>query len=190
MLLAASEAVQQIPETFGHWKMVAAEPLPDTALTMLQCRAHQSRHYAHDETGEQVSFMLLVGPAGPLVAHTPDVCYGSSAFDIAESTESEVIRGTGSSADTFNRILFRSKSVIGEKQEVYYGWRPPAGHWEAPQKPRLALGGEPLLYKIQVAAVIPDQADGADDATKSAVSPNRRFLDDLLPVLDVHLQNR
>jgi hypothetical protein len=189
-LRIASEAVGKIPESFGRWRMTASEPVDDDVVRMLQCRAHQSRVYVDDETGEKLSFILFVGPPGPLVAHTPDICYSSAAFEIAENTESEVVRGEGNQADTFNRIEFRSKSVSGEKQEVYYGWRRPAGHWEAPESPRLSLAGSPLLYKVQVASIDGAKPSSSTEDAEPVASVNRRFLADLLPVLDSILQNR
>lgn len=189
-LRSASEAVAKIPESFGRWRMTHSEPVDDDVVRMLECRAYESRIYVDEETGEKLSFILFVGPAGPLVAHTPDVCYSSAAFEIAEKTEAHVVRGEGDHADTFNRIEFRSKSVSGEKQEVYFGWRRPAGRWEAPESPRLALGGSPLLYKIQVAANDDAKVNSSSEGAEPVASVNRRFLADLLPVLDSILQNR
>ena len=73
-----------------------------------------------------------------------------------------------------------SKSVSGHKLRVYYAWRKFAGPWEAPNRPRLALGGQPMLYKLQMAGDAPTRAD--DNSLESDAA--RRFLNDLLPVLD------
>jgi hypothetical protein len=70
LMRSAGEAISRLPETIGPWRLESAESLDDTALRMLECRAYQSRQYAHETTGEKVNFLLLVGPAGPLVAHT------------------------------------------------------------------------------------------------------------------------
>lgn len=192
-LRVVSAAVAQLPESFGKWRTVESEPLSERTLEMLQCRAHQSRVYVDDETGERVSLILLAGVTGPLVAHTPEICYSSSTFEIVERSRPEEIRGTGDRADTFDRVLFQSKGLAGQNQEVYYAWLPPGGHWQAPKNPRWALVGTPVLYKIQLATTVSSERAEPDNSAEDAgpaASAGRRFLDDLLPVLDSVLQNR
>jgi hypothetical protein len=179
LLQLAGDNVSRLPETIGAWRMEKSEPLSDDVLQILGCGAQQSRVYVDDLSGEQVALTLLVGAAGPLVAHTPDVCYPSSNFEITEPAGAEVIRGTGARADTFDRATFRSRSVDARRQRVYYAWRKFDGPWQVPANPRLALGGEPMLYKLQLAI------DAAEDAGTSPQSDTaRKFLADLLPVLD------
>jgi Protein of unknown function (DUF3485) len=194
-LRVASEAISRLPESIGGWKMVKSEPLSDRVLEILHCRTHQNRTYVNHDTGDSVSFIMLVGIAGPMVAHTPEICYASSTFEVVEKARREVIRGTGDRADTFYRVLFQSKTLTGQKQQVYYAWRPPAGHWQAPKNPRLTLAGSPLLYKIQLATADASQTDASTksevkDASHPTTNANQRFLADLLPVLDTVLQNR
>jgi hypothetical protein len=155
--------------------MVESEPLPDRVLEMLRCDGHQNRVYVNQETNESVALILLVGRAGPMVAHTPAVCYESSAFEVVESTRPTVVRTVGDRSDTFDRVAFRSKSVDGGKQVVYHSWRRHRGNWEVPGNPRFALGGAPMLYKLQLAAA-PEGLEETD--------VQQRFLADLLPVLD------
>jgi hypothetical protein len=184
LLGLGGEAVGRLPETFGRWRMLASEPLTPDILAILRCRDHQNRVYANEETGERVSLILLVGMPGPMVAHTPETCYSSAAFDVVEPARPEEIRGTGDNADTFDRVLFRSRSVAAQLQRVYYAWHGPDGRWQAPKNPRFTLGGIPVLYKLQLAAS--GDADSADFAKGADPKndPIRRFLDDLLPVLD------
>jgi hypothetical protein len=188
-LRLATAAVTQLPESFGRWRTVESQPLPDRVLQMLQCSTHQSRVYVDEETGDKASLILLVGAAGPLVSHTPEVCYSSAAFDVVQTAKPEEVRGTGDNADAFDRVVFRSRGLGGEIQEVYYAWRSPNGHWEAPRNPRLALAGSPLLYKIQLSTTYDSKENDASEGS-SATTAGRRFLADLLPALDSLLQNR
>ena len=180
LMRSAGEAISRLPETIGPWRLEAVEPLDDAALRMLECRDYQSRHYIHDTTQEKVNFMLLVGPAGPLVAHTPEVCYASIDFELVGGTHVETVRGSGAQADTFGSVALKSKSLAAQNQLVYYAWRPYYGHWQAPTSPRMTLGGQPMLYKLQLSVGTPTLGAPAP-AEKNAV---QRFLDDSLPVLD------
>ena len=178
LLQRAGNGVSNLPTTIGSWRMLKSEAMDGTTLSMLKCRAHQSRTYVDDQTGDIVALILLAGVAGPMVAHTPEACYSSTDFDIDVSAKSEVVRTTGDRADTFGHVAFRSKSLAAQRQEVYYAWRKHDGPWEAPQSPRLALGGQPLLYKLQLAIACP--ASSSDKTY--AQDAMHRFLNDLAPV--------
>lgn len=177
---AAGEAILRLPETIGPWRLQAVEPLDDAARRMLDCRAYQSRLYSHESTDEKINFILLVGPAGPLVAHTPEVCYTSTDFELFGRTHVETFRGSLDKADTFGSLALRSKSISTPNQLVYYAWRPYHGHWQTPANPRMTLGGQPMLYKLQLSVAAPGLGPPAPGETNAA----QRFLTDSLPVLD------
>lgn len=179
LLQMASENLTRLPEQIGPWRSTKAEPLSDDVLQMLDCRAHEARIYVNDETGETVGLMLLAGAAGPLVSHTAEVCYGSAAYEIVEPPASQKIRGSGDEADTVHSVTFRSHSVNGQTQRVYYAWRRFEGPWQAPANPRMALGGQPMLYKLQLAGEAPPEGTASAESDSA-----RRFLVDLLPALD------
>jgi hypothetical protein len=191
LLQAAGERVNRLPRQIGHWRMTKSEPLDDDTQRMLRCSAHEQRVYVDDQTGETVSLILLTGVAGPLVAHTPEVCYSSADFEVVDSAHPETIRGAGEAADVFAEVTFKSRTVAAENQRVFYAWRKSQGPWQAPQNPRLSLGGQPMLYKLQLAADIPAGSPKASSPKdKSASDPARRFLGDLLPALDKTLSTK
>ena len=179
LLASGAQAVGRLPETIGPWRLEIERPLDEAAQRMLDCRAYQARQYRHDKTAEKVDMTLLVAPAGPLVAHTPEICYASANFELMGATHVETVRGVGPRADQFGSVTLRSKSINMPNQLVYYAWRPYSGHWQAPASPRMSLGGLPVLYKLQMAIDAPGQ--GATPAADNAI---RRFLADCLPVLD------
>lgn len=185
LLQLAGEAVHRLPDAFGPWRSVSSDPLTADVLAMLQCRDHESRSYANTETGERVSLILLAGKAGPMVSHTPEVCYESAAFEVVAPARPEEIRQSGQTSDVFDRVIFRSNSVAGEMQAVHYAWRRAEGSWQAPRNPRMTLGGAPILYKLQLATVAELEAD--EERTPTV---GQRFLEELLPALDPLLSVR
>jgi hypothetical protein len=184
-LQAATEAIRNLPATFGPWRSVPAEPVSENALRILQCRAHASLSFVNDETGERVSVVLMAGTAGPMLAHTPKACYESGSFEIVEAARAESISSSGGQTDAFEKVTFRPKSGGPAWQRMYHAWRKSQGRWEAPRNPRLALGGEPMLYKLQLATNVAEKS--ADDTTSSDAC--RRLLEALIPVLDRMLNN-
>jgi hypothetical protein len=180
MLDRAAKAVAALPTGIGQWQLARSEPFPQSVQRILGCRAHQSRVYVDGQTGDSILLTLLAGSAGSMVAHTPEVCYSSTEFEVDDAFKVESVRGTGEQADAIGHVVFRSKSLAGQRQSVFYAWRKFDGHWETPQHPRLALAGQPMLYKLQLAIVCHDTAVDKNYASDTV----RRFLADLLPILD------
>jgi len=180
LLDIAATGVGELPTRIGRWRMVNAEPLDEAARNILKCRAHESRNYVDEQTGDNISLVLLAGVAGPIVAHTPEACYSSTEYEIDEAAKTEVVRNAAGRLDNFGRVVFRSNALAGRRMEVFYAWRKHDGPWEAPQSPRLALGGQPMLFKLQLAI-----ASSEDSRDRSYASDAiHRFLTELLPVLD------
>ena len=180
-LVSAAERVAQVPEQFGDWKMQSSRPFDEDTLAMLQCAGHFTRVYVNSLTGDTISMALLVGPTGPTAIHTPEVCYSSRNQTIIESPTEIATRPKTVPGETLWRMTFRANDPEQALQRVFYGWAGTDGHWRAAKDPRYEYGGEPLLYKIQLASGTTQQAD------KEGSDPCRRFLQDFLPVVDATL---
>jgi hypothetical protein len=181
LLAHAVQRIEQFPEQIGPWALAATEPFSARTVQMLQVEGYTNRSYVHSETGEHVTLILLAGPAGPLVAHSPEVCMQSRDFAILSAAEHDRISVEGGSPADLRRTTFKARSLRGEVIDVYYAWSRNGRQWVAPEHPRIALGGSPMLYKLQIAAWAPL---GADDPQ---ISISKRFLQDLLPVLQREL---
>lgn len=165
MLQAATEEVDALPSTIGPWRSEAAAPLSDELHKALHCRAYQSRMYVNGETGERVSLVLVAGNAAPLVTLAPQAFYENDQLDLAEPGQPETI---GEQAE-FLPFTLASRSETGKTLRTYLAWRTSDGRWEAPRNPKLALGGQPMLFRLQV-------------ATASDSNACRRLLTDFLAV--------
>ncbi len=189
LLDRASTQMAELPQHFGNWQMRSEESLSDSAVKVLECPAYFNRQYVNSETGEAVHAMLLVGPAGPMVAHRPEICFNGQ-YTLLSEPRPVVVRKDDRGIDEFFVSRFQAKSLLGEHVSTYYAWLRDT-HWEAPQNVRLALGGEPMLYKLQVVCAAESGSEPLAGSTeKSPTAPQdaaTRFLKDLLPVLQPHL---
>ena len=182
-LLIAADELRNVPTEFDGWKLQEPRKLSAEALTMLECHGYINRIYVHESTGDVVLATLLLGPAGPLSVHTPEICYSSRSFALESERERANVpqsaTSTGDEAE-FWGITLRSRDVEARTLRIYYGWSD-GEHWIAPMQPRFALGASPYLYKLQVASYIaPHLLDEPSD-------PGRRFLRSFLPVVQQHL---
>ena len=146
----AAARVEALPEEFGDWKAVRVAPIGEDAAKMLRCAGSTVRTYVHKQTGQSVSLIFLVGPAGPLAIHTPDVCYGSNNYTAVESRRQKTIRDVNGNEHPFSVITFAENELGQRLLRVYYAWNS-NGDWLAPSTPRTAFAGLPMLYKVQVA---------------------------------------
>lgn len=178
-LVAAAERVNAMPHQLGAWTAEEIKPLPEPAVEMLRCPGSAVGAYSNSK-GDLVSAVFLVGPAGPLAVHTPDVCYGSSNYTIHEPTRHTTIVDANGNKHSFSVITFRENSAGNRLLRVYFAWHD-KGSWIAPDVPRTAFAGIPMLYKLQVATHLVTKDETNLDA-------GERFLRDSLPLLQQMLK--
>lgn len=174
-LLAAGKRLGKTPERFGDWVLEHSQSLDQNAAELLQASGSTLRNYRNQRTGEAVTMALIVGPAGPMSVHNPEVCYSSRDFKTISPAKRFHIVGAVE-AEFWGMTLERT-DLDGGKLSVAYAWNDGNG-WAAPQQPRIQFGGAPLLYKLQIAAPLSgnERLENSDTC--------RTFLRDFLPAFD------
>ena len=175
----------QFPKKFGDWECESEEEMDRTAVQMLECTDYFSRKYNKTQTGDRVDMAVILGPAGPIAVHTPEVCYSSRAFTIQEKRHRVAINREDAGDkdgpdDEFWTLTFRSNDVAGRPLATYYAWST-GGRWVASGEARYEFAGFPYLYKIQLAS-FPNQSD-----LEAGIDPCRKFLKDFVPVMEDYL---
>jgi hypothetical protein len=177
----AGARLASFPEKFGDWEMKRAEKLGPDELAQLEPYGYFQRVYGSRGNGASFNVTLLLGPAGPLSVHTPEVCYaGRDHEQLGERRKIELPRADGGAVW---KTTFRLKGVDGQRQDIYYAWS--AGErWSAAENPRLSFAGRPYLYKMQLACT----ASAADAPDDPAGDPAVQFLREFIPALQPYLQ--
>lgn len=175
-MTAAANRVESIPQSLGNWQAAELHNLDEAAKRMLRCEGDVVGSYVDQSSNDLVSMVFLVGPTGPLAVHTPDVCYGSSNFTIAEKKRKKVIIDSEGESHEFSVITFKENRAGNRLFRVYYAWNHD-GEWKSPPHPRTSFAGIPMLFKIQIATNVILQ-------TKDEVDAGERFLQQNLPLLD------
>jgi hypothetical protein len=181
----AAEALEETPLNFGgprndRWTLKSSEKLPDETREMLECTGYIVRTYEKRGTGELVSMFVLIGPAGPIAAHTPEICYSAQAYTLQATRQRVTVTGAQEQDDHFWALAFKTKGLPETLLHVYYAWSTDC-RWLAVDHARYAFVGAPYLYKIQVSSEMPAGSNLANSDTC------KEFLKDLLPVLRQHL---
>ncbi len=178
-----ADRLRELPTEIGPWRMRASQPLSPAAEAVLECVGFVGRQYENRQTGEVVTVALLLGPAGPISVHTPDVCYSSRDYVIRQSPEQVKLPGSDDQQDALWKTTLQSTGLDAGCLRVYYGWST-GGPWSAPADARFAFVGQPYLYKIQVAGALPSPDD------EGGIDPALNFLNALLPVAKSYLPER
>ena len=182
---AAAEDLQNVPKTFGgpqsdRWQLIKTETLPDDEVEMLECTGYINRCYENRRTGEIVNVFVVIGPQGPIAAHTPEICFSSQNYTSRDTHQRTIIPTAEEQDDELWALTFKTKTVREDLLRVYYGWTT-NGRWCASDNPRFAFVGSPYLYKIQLASEMPAGSN------LRITDTCRDFLKDFLPVLRKHL---
>jgi hypothetical protein len=184
-MLEAARKLEGVPQVFGgpqknRWQMKSAEPMEPLAVALLECTGYIHRVYQNRQTGEIVSVFVIVGPAGPISAHTPEICFAAQNYTRRDNRQQVAIASDQEQDDHFWALSFKTKNVREDLLRVYYAWTART-NWSAPEDTRFGFVGSPYLYKIQVSSEMP----AGSNITNSDTC--REFLKDFLPVLRPYL---
>lgn len=172
-----SEQLAKVPERFADWELESSQPLEPATEKMLRCSAYLNRIYRNRVTNDRMHVALLVGPAGSLSIHTPEICYASQDYQTVAAPRRVQPRPAGHPDEAFWQTTFQNKKPDRGLLQVAYGWKTD-GAWRAPSQPRFALGGGGSLCKLQIASLLSPGAEAESD------SACQDFLHDFLPVLE------
>lgn len=174
-----AEAIERFSQSVGDWQRVAASDVTEEVRRELQLSGARMLQYRHRYTAQTIHLAVLMGPPGPLSAHTPEICYSVEAY--AQLGDAKVVTVTSADGSQHHvwKVSFAHESS-SEQLDVFYTWNASDG-WQAPTNPRMAFGSSPYLYKVQVAA--PRVA-----SISSETSPDA-FLAEFLEVLDELIQD-
>jgi hypothetical protein len=166
---AGAKLSKGLPETVGSWRMAAEPELESEVVGMLRCSGYVNRVYLNEQTGDRISVAVLVGPAGTITVHTPEICYSSTHFKAEGPRERIEIKDRAGNQHSLWSVRFRSTKVNGGHLKVVYGWSE-GGEWQATDRPRFTHSGKTHLYKLQAAITDNERTTAEVDACEDFLS--------------------
>lgn len=174
---AAAAKLEGVPASFGNWTSTEIEMDPKV-LKVAEATGHISRIYTNRKNGAQVSVLMLCGPTGPIGAHTPEVCYAGSGYEMVGEPQKNTVVLPDKSAVTHWAVRFEKKSVAGEPpQRVCWMWGVD-GDWHASTNPRSEFALHSTLYKLYVQR---GESQPVTPAATATPDPIQEFLTEFLP---------
>ena len=175
---SAGIRLEQLPMDIGDWHSDQNDALDPVVAGLLQCAGSVNRVYENQKSGDKVSVAVLLGPSGPIAVHTPEICYSSIDYQIAQDRSRWTMAEADQPGDEFWDLRMQGNDVAASPIRVLYGWTKEK-FWNATENPRFSYGGSSYLYKLQLAGPIPIEDQKRDVC--------REFLAAFLPILRKHM---
>jgi hypothetical protein len=173
-LVAAAARLEKLPMTIGAWHGSGVELEKDLNTSLAGMVA---RRYVHAGNGKAVTILLACGRSGAVCTHTPDVCYGSSGFEVEKPKRFQMPSKSGEMPAEFWTARFVKERTTGKTHlRIFWAWHG-ADSWKIAEYPRVSFAGEKVLHKLYVIRemIQPDEPLEGDACVE--------FMQDLLPVL-------
>ena len=170
----AARLESSFPKEFGSWKMVGETEADPAQLKVAGAVGHISREYQNVESGARVGVFVVCATPSDASGHTPDRCYPSAGFEIAEQEHRENITlQDGKTAEAFSGSFKKP----GESLRIFWTYAV-TGKWVAPQIARIELANSLVVFKIY--AIIDETAMPRGEGSRTGL----QFLADLIPEFD------
>ena len=170
----AARLESSFPKEFGSWKMVGETEADPAQLKVAGAVGHISREYQNVDSGARVGVFVVCATPSDASGHTPDRCYPSAGFEIAEQEHRENISlPDGATAEAFSGSFKKQ----GESLRIFWTYAV-TGKWVAPQIARIELANSPVVFKIY--AIIDETAMPRGEGSRTGL----QFLADLIPEFD------
>jgi hypothetical protein len=173
------KVVESLPPEFGQtedgrpaWVMVGEQQeLDDEVVELLECSGYYQAAYRSTLHPEWVvQLLLMVGPSGPLLVHSPDVCYPAAGNQLLSGPERVEVTLSGGESAELQAMMFKQWRLEGAKVRVGYAFST-GKEWQSPTDARRHFAGAPYLYKMQLHTTLP-----ADFKLSDKVDPIAYFV--------------
>jgi hypothetical protein len=176
-----------IPMKIGDWVGENIE-IKETVRKTAGAVGAVSRVYRNSRTGDKVDLWLIVGHGRVISAHTPNICYQASGFEMRAEENSLYPMAFPDQPDAspfWTNTFFKNDITGRQLIRVFWSWYNAESEenkgkvvWEAPPNARYHFGNTRALYKMYFTSQMSDQSETAD---KSACL---RFAREFMPIVN------
>ena len=184
---AAAESVEvapfplsEVPKQLGTWKAIGGdEELEADILEIAGASDYLSRNYIDERTGQEISVLIVFGPAEEIVGHTPVVCYPAVGFQPSDKSQDHRLGLKLEHPIRFRSTVFtKGEGSVVDREEVYWAFRH-QGIWSpTAQSTRKSFRTNPAMFKVQV------QRRVNSSERRGLNNPSEALLEQLVPFLE------
>jgi hypothetical protein len=179
--------LKDLPQTLGEWQTVEGSEtsLEPEIARIAGSSDHVIRTYSNTVTGQNVSVLILFGPAQIVYSHRPEICYPAAGYQPAAETLTRTIpSGTGPVAEFSSQVYAKRQDQRRRRQEVYFSFRHGDRWFPDPGRFWKNFRHNPSMFKVQVQRLV------AEFERRDLNNPTEQFLTLLLPEIDRRIQEQ
>jgi hypothetical protein len=156
-LQIALSRLHDLPEKVGDWQASTLE-MDGSVLRQAGAEGSWLRRFTNTRTGAVVTILLLCGPTRHMAIHQPEDCYRGAGYEMAAPATPLPMR---EGMDVFWTARFcKPPSSGGEQLRICWSWFAD-DRWQAPENPRFAFAGVPVLTKLYAIRELNEPAEPA-----------------------------
>jgi hypothetical protein len=180
-----TKLLDRIPMRINDWQGEDI-PVDSTVRQTAGAVGAISRIYRNVRTGDKVDLWLIVGHGRVIAAHTPNICYQASGFEMRAAENSLYPMAFTDPPSPFLTNTFFKEDKSGRRLvRVFWSWYNPESEengnkvvWEAPSNSRWHFGNTRALYKMYFTSEMRDPLETTE------LSACLRFAREFLPVVN------
>lgn len=175
-LTETARRLESLPMTIGDWVGTSGQ-IPEDHLRIAGATGSLLRRYRNVRSGEEASVMILCGPPGNIVNHTPDVCYPGQGYALDAPRPFQLAAETAAGAAEFLTAIATRAGSAPSSLRIFWTWNDAKG-WRAPNAPFWTFAAAPVLCKLYVVRETGGATVAPDD------DPAGEFLAELIPAIN------
>lgn len=175
-LTEMARRLESLPMTIGDWTGTSGQ-LSEAEVRTAGATGSLLRRYQNIKTGADASIMILCGPPGNIVNHTPDICYPGQGYSLGEAHLFRMSAGDAPKEAEFLTAIAARSGIAPSTLRIFWSWNDAKG-WRTPNAPFWTFAAAPVLCKLYVVR----ETGGAKSAPED--DPLKPFLAELLPAID------
>jgi exosortase len=175
----AVSCLDRVPMAIGDWR-ARPETLDPQALEQVEVDGGVLRRYENSRTGRTISLILVCGRPGPVVIHTPELCFPGAGYEQVRAKSMRLMVHPDRLQDPDRFLLadfVQHESFPPDRLRIYWSWKA-KGRWDVLANPLVTFAPQPFLYKLYL---VHRTSPGFEQAEDDSL---RDFLGRLLPELD------
>lgn len=175
-----ADRLQKVPMSVGDWEGADQEEMDPREREVAGVDGSVARRYTNRLTGAVVNISLVSGQFRNVAQHVPTQCYVAAGYQMMNPEIQYDIETDVGPVKCYTTVFKKDEHTGTTYLRVFWTWSYD-GKWIAPDLPRVALVGQPALYKLYFIDVVP--MPGQPIEQNAAVDFVRKFIPDTNKVL-------
>ena len=149
-----ADRIKEIPMVVGDWEGADQEEMDPREREVAEADASLGRVYTNRLSGKVVNISLVSGRFRGVAQHVPTQCYVAAGYQMMNPEIQYDIETDVGPVKCYTTVFKKDEHTGTTYLRVFWTWSYD-GKWIAPDLPRVALVGQPALYKMYFIEVLP-----------------------------------